>query len=102
MDAKILYRLYSYVSNTIILCDTDYSTFSEDWVKLGEISVAYQDELQVQDVIHLELMLKEKREKLLAKAQLVNERIANMQCIEYVPDKNAYVEGDEHDTGATH
>lgn len=102
MQAKILYRLYSYVSSTIIVTDTDYSSFSDEWVKLGEMSVAYQDELQVQDVIHLEMVLKEKRESLLAKAELVKERIANLQCIEYMPEHNAHAEGNENDTGAAH
>lgn len=102
MQTKTLYRLYSYVSNTIILCDTDYSGFSDEWVKLNEINVSYNDELQVQDVIELEKTLKGKRESLLAKAELVKERIANLQCIEYMPDKNAHAEGDENESGATH
>lgn len=97
MNTKTLYRLYNYTSNSITLTETNYSDWSDEWVLLGQIEVHYEDQLQVADMLYLEPKLKEKRERLLAKAQLVNERIANMQCIDYIPARNAYREGDENE-----
>lgn len=99
MDIKTLYRLYNYTSNSIALTETNYADWSDEWVLLGKIEVAYEDQLQISDMVCIEPKLKAKREILLAKAQLVNERIANMQCIEYVPQRNASEEGNQHDTG---
>lgn len=99
MDTKTLYRLYCYTSNSITLTESNYSDWSDEWVLLGSIEVPYDDQLQIADKLYLEPKLKAKREMLLAKAQLVNERIANMQCIEYVPQRNASEEGNQHDTG---
>lgn len=93
MNTKTLYRLYHIETNSVLLYDTDYSCMVDGYAKLGEICIPYENELTVEDKLFLEKELEKSKQKCLAKAQIIQERIETFRCIEYVPGHNAMEEG---------
>lgn len=102
MNTKTLYRLYHVESDTISLCETNFSGLIDGYVLLNELHVDYSDGLSPMDTAKLEEKLDVMRNKLLARAQIIQEKLNTLHCIDYKPEHNAHAEGNEHDTGAAH
>lgn len=93
MNTKTLYRMYNIETDSISLSESNYASWLDSYILLSEIQVEYSDGLSPYDTTKLEEKLETTKTKLLAKAQLVQEKLNTLRCIDYSPVKNSHMEG---------